>query len=74
VSLRFDTVVSALLSLPYSIHTPLAFVRIDKTGPAPSADLGLSAWPPARGGFKRVGARTNITHSQQDLPKGIQAR
>lgn len=48
-----DNVASALLPL-----NRLAFVEGGQSAePLPAAEPGLSAWPLARGGFKRVGAR-----------------
>lgn len=48
-----DNVASALLPL-----NRLAFVEGGQSAePLPAAEPGLSAWPHARGGFKRVGAR-----------------
>lgn len=53
-----DNVASALLPL-----NRLAFVEGGQSAePLPAAEPGLSAWPPARGGFKRVGAR-GASHS-----------
>lgn len=61
-----DNVVSALLPHPQINH---AFVGGDKEKPLPAAEPGLSAWPLARGGFKRVGARGFLSLSRQDNPR-----
>lgn len=50
-----------------------AFVGGDKEEPLPAAEPGLSAWPLARGGFKRVGARGS-SHSHGRTTQGHQSK
>lgn len=69
-----DTVVSALLPRPQINHTFVKGEREgDKAKPLPAADTGLSAWPLARGGFKRVGARGS-SHSRSRTTQGHRSK
>lgn len=75
---RDDIVTSALLPL-----NRLAFVEGGQSAePLPAAEPGLSAWPHARGGFKRVGAcgsshshdRTTQEHPSKVSPCPLASR
>lgn len=65
-----DNVVSALLALH---RLTMLLSGGDKEKPLPAAEPGLSAWTPARGGFKRVGA-CGSSHSHGRTTQGHQAR
>lgn len=65
-----DNVVSALLALH---RLTMLLSGRDKEKPLPAAEPGLSAWTPARGGFKRVGA-CGSSHSHGRTTQGHQAR
>lgn len=77
-SKRDDNVASALLAL-----NRLAFVEGGQSAePLPAAEPGLSVWPHARGGFKRVGAcgpshshgRTTQEHPSKVSPCPLASR